>query len=574
MFIPATIEELDKLGWNELDVILISGDAYIDVPFNGIAVIGKVLINAGYKVAIIPQPEINFSVDIAKFGEPKLFWGVSSGCVDSMVANYTALKKFRKSDDFTPGGLNNKRPDRALIVYTNLIRRYFKNTKPIILGGIEASLRRIAHYDYWSDTIRRSILFDSKADILVYGLGEKTILQLAERIKNGLDYTDVRGICYISKFPKDNFIELPSYEDCLSNADSFIKSFNIFYHSNDPYKSKGLFQKTGDRYLIQNPPQYYLSQEEIDKYYFEVGYEREAHPIYKEKIKALETVKFSIISHLGCYGQCSFCSISVHQGRKILSRSEESILSEARSFTKKKDFKGIITDVGGPTANMYKIDCDKKIKSGGCENKLCLYPEACPSLKINHLPQIELLEKIKKIPGVKKVFIASGLRYDMIISDNKNGERYIENLCKNHISGQLKIAPEHIDEKVLKLMKKPSVDKLIQFVNKFYDINKRIGKNQFLTYYIIAAHPGCSEKEMLKLRDFCSKKLKAFPEQIQIFTPLPATYSALMYYTEKDPFTGETIFIEKSLKKKALQKSLVLQKATNISKQNRRGKKN
>lgn len=562
MFLPTTKSDLDKLGWKKLDIIIISGDTYIDSSYAGAAVIGKVLLNAGYKVGIIAQPDIKSDKDIKRLGEPELFWGVTSGCVDSMVANYTASKKRRRQDDFTPGGINSKRPDRAVIVYSNLIRQYFKNTKPIALGGIEASLRRVAHYDYWDDKIRRSILFDSKADYLVYGMGEKAILEIAERMSNDEYIQNVRGICYISKTPKDNYIHLPSYHQVSEDKKKFIEMFHTFYRNNDPITAKGLCQKHGDRYLIQNPPAFHPTKEELDSFY-DFNYEREVHPFYKTdgNVKATETIKFSITTHRGCYGECNFCAISVHQGTTVISRSEKSIVGEAIKIAKHPGFKGYIPDVGGPTANMYAIECNYKLAHGICTKKDCVFPKTCKKLPVDHRLQIELLRKLRKIEGVKKVFVASGIRYDMVIDDKKSGEEYLRELVKYHISGQLKIAPEHTEDNVLKLMRKPGKDYLCEFKNRFDKINKDEKKNQFLTYYLISAHPGCDMEDELKMRQYISKELKTNPEQVQIFTPTPSTYSTLMYYTEMNPWTGEKLFVEKNIGKKEKQKQIITRKS-------------
>ena len=561
MFLPTTREEMKELSWDRLDVIIVTGDTYIDSPYIGAAVIGKVLQAAGYKVGIIAQPDTEGEKDISRLGEPALFWGVTAGSVDSMVANYTALKKRRRKDDFTPGGKNTKRPDRAAIIYSNLIRKYFKNTAPIVLGGIEASLRRIAHYDYWDDKIRRALLFDAKADILVYGMGEKSVLKLAGNLKTGKDWKDIRGICYISPHSREEYIILPSYQEVKGDKKKFISMFHTFYLNNDPLTAKGLCQQQDSRYLIQNPPSHPLVQKELDKVH-DLLYEREVHPYYRKdgKVKALETIKFSITTHRGCYGECNFCSISVHQGRVIQGRSEKSILREAKILTKLGDFKGYILDVGGPTANMYGIECQKKLKSGSCTDKRCLYPQICPSLKINHKKQMEILNKIRRIEGVKKVFVSSGIRYDMLLSDQKYGERYLRELVKYHISGQLKIAPEHTENNVLEKMGKPSQGYLKRFRDKFLQINKEQKKKQFLTYYLIAAHPGCRGEDMYRLKEYTSKELKLNPEQVQIFTPTPSTYSTLMYYTEIDPFSGKAIYAEKNLKKKEKQKMIVIEK--------------
>jgi len=546
---------MQKLGWDKVDIILVTGDAYLDSSFIGVSVIGQVLLNAGFKVGIIGQPDVGSDKDIKRLGEPSLFWGITGGAVDSMVANYTATRKRKKMDDFTPRGINTRRPDRAVIAYSNLVKKYFKQTKPIVLGGLEASLRRIAHYDYWDDSIRRSVLFDAKADILVYGMGEKAIVELAQKLKSGSDYRDIRGICYIAPEPKSEFILLPSYEEAKTDKLKFIEMFHQFYNETDPITAKGLCQKQDTRYLIQNPPATNLTAAELDAIYG-LDYQRDVHPYYKKQgeVRALETIRFSITAHRGCYGECNFCSLTVHQGRTVLSRSVESIVKEAEIISRLPDFKGYILDVGGPTANMYAIECAKKLKSGICKNKRCLYPEPCKELKINHKQQVELLKQLGKIKGIKKVFIGSGLRYDMVMEDKNYGIEYLENLVNNHISGQLKIAPEHTEEGVLKIMGKTGIKYLKGFREEFERLNKKAGKKQFLTYYLIAAHPGCTYQDMKKLKEFTSKELRINPEQVQIFTPIPSTYSTLMYYTGLDPFTKEPIFVEKDTQQKELQK--------------------
>ncbi len=558
MFLPTTKQELEKLGWKKLDIIVISGDTYIDSSYSGAAVIGKVLLYAGYKVGIIAQPDLKSDKDIKRLGEPELFWGVTSGCVDSMVANFTASKKRRRQDDFTPGGENIRRPDRAVIIYSNLIRHYFKNTKPIVIGGIEASLRRIAHYDYWDDKLRRSILFDAKADILVYGMGEKAVLEIARKLSANEQVDEIRGICYISKTPKENYIQLPSYTEVQADKKKFTEMFHTFYKNNDPVTSKGLCQQYSDRYLIQNPPAQNLSQEEIDKIY-NLDYERNVHPFYLKdgKVRAMDTIQFSITTHRGCYGECNFCAISVHQGTSITSRSEKSILKEANEIVHDPGFKGYIQDVGGPTANMYATGCDKMQTHGICLKKDCIFPTTCKNLDNNHRPQIELLRKLRIIEGVKKVFVASGIRYDMIIDDKESGDEYLNELIEHHVSGQLKIAPEHTEDKVLGLMRKPGTRYLTEFKKRFDRINAKQKKNQFLTYYLIAAHPGCSLEDEVKMKQFVSKELQTNPEQVQIFTPTPSTYSTLMYYTEMNPWTGEKLFVEKNLGEKNKRKKII-----------------
>ena len=516
MFLPVAKEEIKKLGWDKPDIILVSGDTYIDTSFDGVAVIGRVLQDAGYKTAIIAQPDINSPSDITRLGEPALFWGVSGGCVDSMVANYTALKKRRNSDDMTPGGVNSSRPDRAVSAYVNLIRRYFKNTKPIIIGGVEASLRRIAHYDYWDNSVRRSILFDSKADLLVYGMGEKTILEIANALKEESTYQDIRGLCYISKDKNEEYAELPPYESVRDDKQEFIKMFTTFYKNSDPLNAKGLFQKHGDRYLIQNPPQINPTPGELDRIY-NLGYMRDVHPYYKKlgKVKALDTVQFSVTSHRGCYGECNFCSITVHQGRRITSRSIESITKEIESMVNHPQFKGIISDIGGPTANMFMNNCSVMDTKGACKNKRCASPEKCSKMDANHIPSIELMKAARKVPGVRKVFVGSGVRYDLVVADKETGDKYLYDIIENHVSGQMKIAPEHTDNEVLKLMGKPANKNLAEFKKKFGAFSAKAGKKQFLTYYFIAAYPGCDMNKMNDLNKFIRNELKLNPEQVQ-----------------------------------------------------------
>jgi uncharacterized radical SAM protein YgiQ len=567
MFLPTTRLEMEALGWDNLDVILVSGDSYIDSPYIGIAVIGKLLTKHGYKVGIIAQPNWQDTDDIGRLGEPALFWGVTAGCVDSMVANYTALKKHRHLDDYTPGGINDRRPDRACIIYSNLIRRFSKQnhpstqTKPIVLGGIEASLRRIAHYDFWSNRIRRSLLFDAKADYLLYGMAERSILDLAASFKNGTDPNEVSGLCYISNQIHEDYLDLPSYETVALDRDAFTRMYHTFYRNNDPLNARGLVQKHADRYLIQNPPSQYPTQPELDSVY-SLDYEYKQHPYYEENgsVKALETIRFSISTHRGCYGECNFCAIAVHEGRTVRWRSQGSILAEVERLSRLEGFKGNIHDMGGPTANMYGFECGKKLKTGSCQDRRCLSPEICPVLIIDHSAIIDLMKKSRKIPGIKRVFIASGVRYDLLFSDGEHCKEYMKELVTHHVSGQLKVAPEHSQAYVLEKMGKPDHGSLLQFKTLFDKLSRSSGKNQYLTYYLIAAHPGCDEKDMQELKKFASRKLEINPEQIQIFTPTPSTYSSLMYYTEQDPFTGEPIFVEKKPNRKLKQKEIITRK--------------
>lgn len=553
-FIPASKKEMKERGWDSLDIILVSGDTYYDTPYSGSAMIGRWLIHNGYRVGIIPQPS---EEDIGKLGIPELFWSVSAGCVDSMVANRTANNKKRRHDDFTPGGVNDRRPDRATIVYTNMIKRFCRD-KPIVLGGIEASLRRVAHYDGWTDTVRRSVLFDAKADYITYGMAEFSNLELADALKASKNTENIRGICYISKECPENHILIPSYEDCSEDDGKFAEAYRAFGENCDPVTAKGLCQRHGDRYLIQNPPQRDPTTEELDLFH-SLGYMNEVHPscIKDGYVKAADTIKNSVTTHRGCYGGCSFCAIAVHQGRRVVSRSEDSIIEEIKGFAKNPDFNGIIYDLGGPTANMYGIECEKKITGGACEDRGCLFPHVCKSLKVNHDRQLKLLERVLDVEGVRKVFVTSGIRYDMILADEEHGKEYVDAVVKNHVSGQLKIAPEHVSDEILELMGKPGRKELLEFKKMFDSSNREHGKKQFLTYYTMAAHPGCTQKHMEDLGKFCRNVLKTNPEQVQIFTPTPSTVSTLMYHTGKTP-DGRELFVERHPQGKQRQKNAVL----------------
>lgn len=555
MFLPTTPKELKERGWEGADVILVTGDAYIDSPFVGVAVIGQILLKAGYRVGVIAQPDIRTPEDISRLGKPALFWGVTGGCLDSMVANYTATKKKRNRDDFTPGGRNEKRPDRALIAYTNLIRSLPGDRAPIVLGGMEASLRRIAHYDYWSDRVRRSILCDAPANYLLYGMADNSILELASTLRAKEDPRNIRGLCYLSKEKRTDCLELPLFDAVSADKNTFTRMFNQFYENSDPLTAKGLCQRQDIRYLVQNPPAFPLAQEALDAVHA-LPFMSDVHPFYGKQgpVKALETIQFSLLTHRGCYGECSFCSIAVHQGRTVQWRSESSILAEARRLVSHPQFKGYISDVGGPTANMYGFECFRKLEKGTCRGKRCLYPRVCSRLPVDHGRQRALLSKISRIPGVKKAFVASGIRYDLLLHDRKNGLDYLEEVINHHTSGQMKVAPEHTVDHVLALMRKPTGEQLVDFKNIFDRMNRKGQKKQFLSYYFIAAHPGCRERDMEALRSFVHRELKIHPEQVQIFTPLPSTFSSVMYYTEKDPFTGKDIFVEKSMAGKERQK--------------------
>ncbi len=550
---------MDALGWPNPDVILVTGDSYIDSPHIGVAVIGKTLAAAGYRVGIIAQPDMSSDTDITRLGEPALFWGVTGGCMDSMIANTTATMKPRKSDDLTAGGQNNRRPDRAVIAYANLIRRHFKSTRPIVLGGMEASLRRISHYDYWSDSVRRSVLFDAKADLLVYGMGEKTILEIASRIKRGESLTGIRGTCHAAKEAPDGYLVLPSHAEAAGDTHAFEKMFQTFYQNNDPFTAKGMCQLQDTRYLVHHPPQFPPSPEDLDRI-FELDYERAVHPVHQAQgpVRAMETIRFSLTTHRGCFGECNFCAIAVHEGKAVISRSEASILREAKKITQHPDFKGIITDMGGPTANMYGMACGRKSEKGLCAHKRCLVPAACSRLGISHERQIELLRRIRNVPGIRRVFIGSGVRHDLVLQDRKWGEKYLEEIASHHISGQLKIAPEHSEDHVLKLMGKPGGEFTEKFIALYDRTNRALGKKQFLTCYFIAAYPGCTMDDMRALKSFIRKNFKFTPEQIQIFTPGPSTVASAMYHTGSDLVNDEPLYVEKGLKNKEAQKKVVV----------------
>lgn len=556
IFPPATREEMQNRGWDRPDIIMVTGDAYIDSPLVGAAVIARVLEHAGYRVAVIPQPDTHSEKDITRLGEPKLFWGVTSGCVDSLVANYTAEKKKRKRDDYTPGIQNDRRPDRAVIVYTNLIRRYFKNTVPIVLGGMEAGSRRVAHYDFWSDSIRRSILFDAKAEVLVYGMGEQAVLDIAGRCRDGTGLEGIRGSCGISRYLPEDYIELPSYEEVCDSEEAFTRMFSLFSANNDPPTARGLGQLHGDRYLLHHPPQPVMTTRDLDDIHA-LPFHREVHPVHAAAgpVRAMDTIRFSIVTHRGCYGGCSFCSIALHQGRRIVSRSEASILAEASSFTRHPAFRGVISDVGGPTANMYRTGCTL---DRGCTDRQCLFPSVCPNLDTDHDPQVRLLKKLRSLPGIRRIFVASGLRYDLIMAA-RGKDTYMKELVEHHVSGQCKVAPEHVQKNILFLMRKPRIDPLLDFKTLFDRLSRQAGKKQYLTYYFIAAHPGCRIEDMKALRRFTDDHLRLIPEQVQVFTPLPSTWSAVMYRTGKNPWTGAPIYVERDPKKRSLQKTVLVQ---------------
>ncbi len=557
MFLPATADELKKLGWQQADIILVSGDVYIDSPYSGAALVGKSLLDAGFKVAVISQPDIKSPADIMRLGSPRLYWGVTAGATDSMVANYTASGKKRRSCDFTPGGENSRRPDRACIVYANLIKQYDKEKKPVVLGGIEASLRRFAHYDSHTEKIRRPLLFDAKADYLIYGMGEYPAINLALALEQGKDPRNIKGLCYLSKTPPEGTVILPHFEETADDSVKFEAFFRQFYSHASSLSGEILAQKCGDRYMIQNPP-YIMSSGELDHIH-SLRFERDAHPLEKRRgpVKAVETAKYSISAHRGCFGECNFCAISVHQGRAVVSRSPESIIEEAEAVSKLPGFKGIISDVGGPTANMYGSECVKMRKGEVCGDKRCLWPSVCPSLSGSQKNYVELLRRLREIKGIKKILISSGIRTDLALADRNNGPRFAVELAKYHTGGQIKLAPEHSENDVLRLMGKPSISSIEQFTTLFLQSSAKENKKQFISYYFMAAHPGCTAESMKKLRRYIESKFTFTPEQAQIFTPTPSTWSTCMYHTCRDYINGTPVYTEKKLKEKNFQKELI-----------------
>lgn len=566
-FIPVTMDEMRRRGWDRADVILVSGDAYVDSPYSGVAVIAQTLAKAGYRTAILSQPDISDPDAFRALGEPALFWGVSPGAVDSMVANYTAAGKRRRNDDFTPGGVNDRRPDRAAIAYANAIRGAWRPCKPIVLGGVEASLRRISHYDFWSDKVRRPVICDAKADALCYGMGERPMLAFAAALKAGRDWRDIPGFCRMASekdfAPPEGAVELPSFAAVSAPTDegrrAFAEAFRLFAENQDPLTAHTLVQKVDNRWLVHNPPSPPLEQDELDAVHA-IGWMLDAPPSIRAQgeIRALDTIRFGITTHRGCYGECRFCAIAVHQGRRIVSRSPGNVIAEVKRMTRHPKFRGTVSDVGGPTANMYGFDCGRKASSGACIGKNCLFPRVCPALKPDHRPQLSLLASLRSVPGVKHVFVASGIRPDLVAADRVCGDRYIDAIARHHVSGQLKLAPEHVVSHVLECMGKPGVADMISFKKKFDAASRCAGKRQFLTYYFIAAHPGCSESDMRELRSFALRELNLRPEQVQIFTPTPLTAATCMYYTGIDPFTGGKVKVERSLSGKQRQKDILV----------------
>ena len=560
-FLPISRADMERRGWEQCDFVYVIGDAYVDHPTFGHAIISRVLEDAGYKVGIISQPDWKNPNSIRALGEPRLGFLVMGGNMDSMVNHYSVSKKRRKADAFTPGGVMGKRPDHAAVVYCNLIRRSFPH-KPIIVGGIEASLRRLAHYDYWGDEMKRSLLLDAQADLLLYGMGEKSIVQVAEALDSGLsvsDITYVRGSVYktVSLENLYDHLVLPSWEALNENRRTYAESFYTQYCNTDPYVSKTLvepYEREGC-YVVQNPPQEPLTTPEMDHVYA-LPYMRTYHPSYEAAggVPAIEEVKFSLTSNRGCFGGCSFCALTFHQGRIIQTRSHEAIIEEARQVIADPDFKGYIHDVGGPTANFRHPSCAKQLTKGVCPNRQCLFPTPCKNLKVDHRDYLELLRKLRELPGVKKVFIRSGIRFDYLMCDKD--DTFLREMVEHHISGQLKVAPEHVADPVLDMMGKPRNEVYQRFITKYTRLNERMGKKQFVVPYLMSSHPGSTMHEAIALAEYL-RDLGYMPEQVQDFYPTPSTISTVMYYTGLDPRTMKPVYVPTNPHEKAMQRALI-----------------
>ena len=559
-FLPVCKKDMEDRGWKQLDFVYVSGDAYVDHPSFGHAIITRVLEAHGYKVGIIAQPDWKDKSSITELGEPRLGFLVSGGNMDSMVNHYTVSKKRRHTDAYTPGGVMGKRPDYAAVVYSNLIRQVYKKT-PIILGGIEASLRRMAHYDYWSDRLKRSILLDSGADLISYGMGERSIVEIADALESGIDVSDITfipGTVYKTKSLENVYdaVVLPGYEQMKADKKEYARSFYTQYCNTDPFSGKRLAEPYNDHlYVIQNPPSEPLSMEEMDEIY-QYPYMRTYHPSYEALggVPAVSEIRFSLISNRGCFGGCSFCALTFHQGRIMQVRSHESLLDEAVKITKEKDFKGYIHDVGGPTANFRQPSCEKQMTRGVCKNRQCLFPKPCKNLKVDHSDYVELLRKLRALPGVKKVFIRSGIRFDYVVADQD--DTFLRELCQYHVSGQLKVAPEHVSDQVLQKMGKPQNQVYQEFVRKYEKMNQKLHKDQYLVPYLMSSHPGSTLRDAIELAEHIWD-LGYMPEQVQDFYPTPSTISTCMYYTGVDPRDMKPVYVPKNPHEKAMQRALI-----------------
>lgn len=557
-FLPISMQEVKQRGWDEVDFVVVTGDAYIDHPSFGVAIISRLLESRGYKIGIISQPDWKNETSMSVFGKPRLGFLVTGGNIDSMVNHYSVAKKKRDKDAYSPGGRIDLRPDRATIVYGNLIRKAYKKT-PIIIGGIEASLRRLAHYDYWDNKIKRSILLDSGADLLVYGMAEKSIIEVAKALDNQIpveEITFVKGCVYKTKNSStlEDAIYLPDFATLKDSKEDYAKSFMIQTRETHFAKGKHLIEKYPDQWhVVQNPPMPPVTEEEFDSYY-DLDYMREVHPIYTEKVPAIEEVKFSIISNRGCFGNCNFCALTFHQGRIMQARSHESIVNEAKLISNDKDFKGYIHDVGGPTANFRKPSCKKQLKHGVCQDKDCIGSQVCSQLEVDHSDYLALLRKIKALPNIKKVFVRSGIRFDYLMYDKDDA--FFKELVKDHISGQLKVAPEHVSRRVLEYMGKPNYPVYKSFVDKYKRLNQTYQLKQFIVPYLMSSHPGSTLEDAIELAEFLRDE-NITPQQVQDFYPTPSTLSTVMYYTEIDPRTMEKVFVAKNPHEKAMQRALI-----------------
>ncbi|MGI5838339.1 MAG: YgiQ family radical SAM protein [bacterium] len=558
-FLPTDRKDMAKRGWDEVDFALITGDTYVDHPSFGAAIISRVLEAGGYKVGIIAQPDWRRREAFQELGRPRLGFLVTAGNIDSMVAHYTAAKRRRKEDEYSPGGKPGLRPDRATIVYTNRLREIYGDI-PVILGGIEASMRRLAHYDYWDDKVRKAILLDAGANLLVYGMGEKAIGEIADALQGGVAVADinwVRGTCYkTAKLDQlTDYAIIPGYEEIADSKKKYAAAFRRQAAENDPVRGKALVQYQGNVFVVQNPPAIPLTTEEIDRIY-DLPYTRRYHPVYERAggVPAIREVEFSLVSHRGCFGSCAFCAIAFHQGSIIQNRSQAGILAEAELLTRLPGFKGYIHDLGGPTANMYMMGCEPSRNSGHCQNRECLFPQPCRHLNTNHQPAVELLEKVRELPGVKKVFVRSGVRYDLLLADRS--ETYLVNLCAHHVSGQLKVAPEHAAKQVTDLMRKPGRELFDQFAARYRKLNEALLKKQYLVPYFIASHPGSRLEDAVELAEYI-RDLGHYSEQVQDFTPTPGTLATAMYYTEQDPLTGEPVYVPRSEAEREMQRALL-----------------
>ncbi len=558
-FLPITKKEFIDLGWAQPDFILITGDAYVDHPSFGAAIISRYLEKFGYKICIISQPDIKSEVDFTLFGKPRLGFLVTAGNIDSMINHYYVSKKRRQIDDYSPNGEAGLRPDRATIKYCHKLKTIYPNT-PIIIGGIEASLRRLSHYDYWDNKVRRSILLDSKADLLIYGMSEKSIIEVADALDAGLEVTDivyVRGTVFKTKdmhMIADDAIYLPSYDDVLEDKKQYVKSFQIQNKEADYARGKTIVESYRNNFIVCNPPNYPLSRKEMDEVYA-MPFMRKPHPIYNgKKIPAIEEISLSIISNRGCFGSCNFCALTFHQGKTIQSRSKESIVCEAKRIIQDSTFKGYIHDIGGPTANFHKPSCGKQLEHGSCFNKECIGYTKCNQLDIDHTEYIDVLRTVRELEGIKKVFIRSGIRYDYLMYDKD--ETFFNELVEHHISGQLKVAPEHIDDDVLLHMNKPGRELYDKFVKKYHAINKKFGKNQFVIPYLMSSHPGSTLNSAIKLAQYLDEN-KLNPRQVQDFYPTPGTASTTMFYTGINPDTNKEVYVPRSMEEKAMQRALI-----------------